>query len=63
MMQQRLILGASLCSFSLPSGGNCEFRRLGFQPELHRADHRVGRLLADVRHGPVHQSHQQEPAV
>lgn len=48
---------------SLSSGGNGQTWRLGLQPELHRADHRVGRLLPNVWNGSVHQGHQQKPSV
>lgn len=48
---------------SLSSGGNGQIWRLGLQPELHRADHRVGRLLPNVWNGRVHQGHQQKPPV
>lgn len=48
----------SIFAFSLSSGGNGEIWQLRRQPQLHWADHRVGRLLSNLRHGVVHQGHQ-----
>ena len=48
----------SIFFFSLSSGGNCQIWQLRRQPELHWADHRVGRLLSNLRHGGVHEGHQ-----